>query len=160
MNRKEVTASLAARTEKYIDPNNDPRIYWAKEVTFDYATTNAARVDYMQFKPRNNSVSGIEAGAFYCFEIKSSVEDFHSKHGHNFIGDYNYYVMTEDVFLSVERAIPYAVGVLVPNNIDSLYVVKKADRKDRCRSVSDMLMMMWRSSRRELVKLRRTDRTD
>lgn len=59
-------------TEKLINPHKDPRIYWAREVTFDYATTHTVRVDYMRFKPVNNTVSGIEKGDFYCYEVKSS----------------------------------------------------------------------------------------
>jgi len=58
-NRSEITALLSLSTQKYINPHNDPRIYWAREVTFDYATSNAVRVDYMQFKPVNNNTSGI-----------------------------------------------------------------------------------------------------
>lgn len=88
--RPEVTKELSLALERYINPKNDTRIYMAKEVTFDYATGHAIRVDYMRFKPVNNTVSGIEKGDFYCYEIKSSVEDFHSGHGLNFIGDYNY----------------------------------------------------------------------
>lgn len=98
MKRPEITKQLSELLEKHIDPHNDPRVYWAKEVTFDYATSNTVRVDYMLFKPINNSVSGIEKGDFSCYEIKSSVDDFHSKNGHNFIGDKNYYVMPESVF--------------------------------------------------------------
>ena len=154
MSRPEITKSLSMAIEKYMDPHNDPRIYWAKEVTFDYATGNMIRVDYMKFKPVNNTVSGIEKGDFYCYEIKSSVDDFHSKNGHNFIGDYNYYVMQEDVFEAVKSLIPYNVGVLVPGKY-GLQAVKKPHRKDRDRSVSEMLLMMWRSSRREVVKARK-----
>ena len=36
--RPEITLNLAKMLEKHIDPHNDPRVYWAKEVTFDYAT--------------------------------------------------------------------------------------------------------------------------
>ena len=109
--RPEITSSLAKLLEKHIDPHCDPRIYWAKEVTFDYDTSHSVRVDYMRFKPVNNTVSGIEKGDFYCYEIKSSVEDFHSKNGHNFIGDFNYYVMPEAVFEAVKNLIPYHIGV-------------------------------------------------
>lgn len=154
MSRPEITESLSKALEKYIDPQNDPRIYWAKEVTFDYATTAPIRVDYMRFKPVNNTVSGIEKGDFICYEVKSSVEDFHSKNGHNFIGDLNYYVMPEDVFQAVKAQIPYYVGVLVPE-VCGLQVAKKVHRKARNRPVSEMLLMMWRSSRREIVKSRK-----
>jgi len=43
MSRPEITKILSISTEKNINPNNDTRIYWAKEVTFDYSTTAAGR---------------------------------------------------------------------------------------------------------------------
>ena len=154
-NRPEITTVLSTSVEKNINPYNDPRIYWAREVTFDYATSHSIRVDYMKFKPVNNTVSGIEKGDFYCYEVKSSVEDFHSKNGHNFIGDYNYYVMPEEVFEKVKNQIPYYIGVFVPDRKNyrgewyDLKSVKKAKRKDRDRPVSEMLLMMFRSAARE-----------
>lgn len=132
----------------------DLRIYWAKEVTFDYSTAHPIRVDYMRFKPLNNTVSGIEKGDFMCYEVKSSAEDFHSKNGHNLIGDYNYYVMPEAVYGEVENLIPFYAGVLVEAD-GRLKRAKNARRRDRDRPASEMLLMMWRSSRRELVKARR-----
>ena len=154
-NRSEITAMLSDAVQKHINPHNDTRIYWAREVTFDYATQNAVRVDFMKFKPVNNTVSGIEKGDFYCYEVKSSVEDFHSKNGHNFIGDFNYYVMPEEVFEKVKTEIPHNVGVFVPDGMHyrgewhNLKYVKKAKRKDRERPVSEMLLMMFRSATRE-----------
>lgn len=154
--RPEITALLSLSIQKHINPHNDPRIYWAREVTFDYATSNAIRVDYMKFKPANNTISGIEKGDFYCYEVKSSVEDFHSKNGHNFIGDFNYYVMPEEVYEKVQNEIPYRVGVYVPdgNNCNGKWndmkSVKKAMRQDRTKPVSEMLLMMFRSARREI----------
>ena len=166
MKRPEITKQLSELLEKHIDPHNDPRVYWAKEVTFDYATSNTVRVDYMLFKPVNNSISGIEKGDFSCYEIKSSVDDFHSKNGHNFIGNKNYYVMPESVFENVKNEIPYFVGVLCPHQVFSgsstyqLVVVKNAKKHDRTKSVSEMLLMMWRSSRREIVKARRIKKVE
>ena len=49
-----------------------------------------------------------------CYELKISKEDFHSIHGHNFIGNYNYYVMPEELYLKVKNEIPDYVGCLVP----------------------------------------------
>ena len=109
------TRQLSAMLERYIDPHGDPRTYWAKEVTFDYSTNHKIRVDYMRFKPLNNTTSGIEKGDFYAYEIKSSVEDFKSLNGHNFIADYNYYVMPTDIYEAVKDAVPYGVGVLCPD---------------------------------------------
>lgn len=157
--RPEITKMLSLSAEKYINPHNDPRIYWAKEVTFDNGTKNKVRVDYMRFKPVNNTVSGIEKGDFYCYEVKSSVEDFHSKNGHNFIGEYNYYVMPEEVYEKVKNEIPYYVGVFVPDGKHyigdwyDLKSVKKARRKDRSRPVSEMLLMMFRSAGRERERI-------
>lgn len=148
--RKAITQKLSVMLEQYIDPHHDPRIYWAKEVTFDYATANMVRVDYMRFKPLNNTVSGIEKGDFYAYEVKSSVEDFQSKNGHNFIADFNYYVMPPEVYEAVKASIPYNIGVLCPDG-EQLRCVKKAARKDRTRPVSEMLLMLWRSSRRQIV---------
>lgn len=155
--RPEVTKLLSLSIQKHLNPNNDPRIYWAAEVTFDYATSNAVRVDYMKFKPVNNTVSGIEKGDFYCFEVKSSVEDFHSKNGHNFLGDFNYYVMPEEVYEKVKNEIPYRIGVYIPDGKNyrgdwyDLKSVKKAVRKDRDKSVLEMLLMMFRSAARRSV---------
>lgn len=159
MGRPETTKNLSTMLEKHLDPHNDPRIYWAREVTFDYADEKPVRVDYMRFKPVNNTVSGIEKGDFYCYEIKSSVEDFNSKNGHNFIGDYNYYVMTPEVFEAVKDKIPYRVGVLVSDKY-GLASERNAKRKDREQPVSEMLLMMWRSSRRELVKDKRRQKKE
>lgn len=155
LTRPQITAILSLSAQKHINPKNDTRIYWAKEVTFDYATTAAVRVDFMKFKPVNNTVSGIEKGDFYCYEVKSSPEDFHSKNGHNFIGDYNYYIMPESVYEKIKNEIPYFVGVLIPESKNyrgewyDLKSIKKARRRDRTRPVSEMLLMMFRSAARE-----------
>lgn len=157
--RPETTAMLSLAIQRHICPNNDQRIYWAREVTFDYSTTNAVRVDFMKFKPVNNTVSGIEKGDFYCYEVKSSVEDFHSKNGHNFLGDYNYYVMPEEVYEQIKKEIPYQVGVYVPDGMDyrggwyNLKAIKKAKRKDRSKPVAEMLLMMFRSAARDRKKV-------
>lgn len=162
--RPEITALLSLSIQKHINPHNDTRIYWAREVTFDYATSNAVRVDYMQFKPVSNTVSGIEKGDVYCYEVKSSAEDFHSKNGHNFLGDYNYYVMSEDVYEKVSNEIPYYVGVFVPDGMHylgewyNLKSAKKAKRRDRSRPVCEILLMMFRSARRDDFKREKSDK--
>lgn len=128
--RPKITQMLSKLTEQHINPNNDTRIYWAKEVTFDYSYS-AKRVDYMRFKPLNNSVSGIEKGDCFCYEIKSSVEDFHSPNGHNFLGDFkgiNNPKLKEDVNIVGENLM---IGVLkaglgekadiIDKNMEKLY---------------------------------------
>lgn len=48
-----------------------------------------------------------------CYEIKSSVADFRSKHAWTFIGNKNYFVMPLSVYEKVKDEIPYGVGVYV-----------------------------------------------
>ena len=153
MNRKQITKQLTEQLEKHINPNFDPRIYFAKEVTFDYSTEHPIRVDYMVFKPINNSVGGIEKGVFYCYEIKSCKEDLLSGHGMNFIGDYNYLIFNKGMFEELKHYVPYDVGVYELSN-NCLSCVKKARLKTRERSVTEMLLMMFRSANRELIKIK------
>lgn len=169
MTRPEITDRLAWLLEDHINPRRDPRIYLAKEVTFDYMSGHSVRVDYMKFEPINNSVSGIEKGDFYCYEIKSSLADYRSRNGHNFIGDYNYYVMPMEVYSAVKEEIPYDIGVYVPDahlrqirypgeimrpheDWNFLTSVKKAHRHDRERPMCEMLLMMFRSCARDARK--------
>ena len=154
LSRTERTNLLSLKLEQYLNPKLDSHIYTAREVTLDYSSDQWVRVDYMRFLPKNNSVSGIEKGDFYCYEIKSCIDDFHSKHGHNFAGDFNYYVMTESLFQQVCHEIPYGVGVLVPKG-SSLTSIKPAKRRNREKSVSELLLMMFRSANRDLVKLKK-----
>lgn len=147
--RPDITQKLAEALVTHFNPGGDPRCYWAREVTLDYATNHAIRVDFMHFKPRNNTVSGIEKGDFYYYEIKSSVEDFHSPNGHNFLGEYNYYVMLKDVHEKVKSEIPHFVGVLAPDDNGILKPVKRAHRQDRDRPIAEMLLMMFRSAARD-----------
>lgn len=153
--RKETTKQLTELLKLHINPNNDPRIYTATEATFDYSSAHSIRVDYMRFKPLDNSIGGIERGLFYCYEIKSCKEDFESGHGLNFIGDYNYLVLPEGLYEEIKTKIPYNVGVYEPS--DSIWkplkCVKKAKQVTRKRSVTEMLLMMFRTANRELHKL-------
>ncbi len=152
--RKETTKHLTELLRKHINPNNDTRIYTAAEVTFDYYTEHPIRIDYMRFKPVNNSQGGIERGSFYCFEVKSCKEDFESGHGLNFIGDFNYLVLPEGLYDQLKRKIPYDVGVYEPSGDiwKPLKCVKKARQITRNRSAAEMLLMMFRSANRELIK--------
>ena len=156
MNRKEITAELSRQLKQCLNPFNDPRIYYATEVTFDYATNNECRIDYMQFKPRNNSVSGIEQGLFIAYEIKSSVEDFNSGHGCNWhIADKSYLVTTEEVFAQIGYLLPHWVGCIAPDSRGNMRVIKNAKIHDRSKPINEILLMMFRSSNRELYKLRK-----
>lgn len=156
LSRTQTTALLSALTERMISCDYDSGVYWSKEVTFDYGTPNPVRVDYMKFEPLNNSVSGIEKGNFYCYEVKSCEADFNSGHGLNFIGDYNYIVCPNKlyVWLIKNNKLPFGVGVYtLSEDKTKLTCVRKAKRKNRQRPVCEMLLMMFRSARRNYVKI-------
>ena len=91
----ELENALMAKTIEF-------RTFGCPEVTIGWF--GRKRVDFMQTNTR---------GLIWCYEIKVSVSDFHSKHGHNFMGHYNYYVMTPELYEEVKDEIPDGVGVLV-----------------------------------------------
>lgn len=49
----------------------------------------------------------------YCYEIKQSVQDFHSKNKLSFFGNKNYFVMPYELYEKVKCEIPYGIGVYV-----------------------------------------------
>lgn len=49
----------------------------------------------------------------YCYEIKQSVSDFHSKNKLTFIGNKNYFVMPYKLYQEIKKEIPPEIGVLV-----------------------------------------------
>ena len=154
MSRSEITKRISTALEHYLNPYGDPRIYVAKEVTFDYGSENTVRVDYMLFRPENNTPGGIEQGLFYCYEVKSCKEDLLSGHGTNFLGDFNYLVMDKGMYEKLSGYIPYAVGVFELCD-GGLVCVKKAKKTTRKRPVTEMLLMMFRSANRENIKRRK-----
>lgn len=96
-----------------------------------------------RFVMKKTNFSGVYVG----------IEDFRSKHGHNFIGDYNYYVMPHEVYLAVMKEIPYYVGVYCPiEDTKFLTCMTPPRRRDRSRPVSEVLLMMFRSAARENLK--------
>lgn len=71
---------------------------------------------------------------YICYELKVSKQDFHSKHGKNFVGNYNYYVMPRELYNQVKDEIPDYVGCYVENMSKNgkatLSKVKKSVWKD------------------------------
>ncbi len=62
------------------------------------------RVDYMTYNTK---------GEFRCYEIKVSVKDFHSKSRITFVRNFNYYVLTQELYEKVKNEIPKGIGVYV-----------------------------------------------
>lgn len=83
------------------------------EVTIGYWGTE--RVDYITYDSK---------GIWRCYEIKASKADFHSRAAVSFVGHYNYYVMSYDLYLQIRNEIPAHVGVH-----NGVRVLKKAKRQ-------------------------------
>ena len=170
MKRKEKTELLRNLLRTKL--NSKRGVHSAAEVSLDYGTKNVKRVDFVSFEPRDQmSIAGLEAGAFTFYEIKSCREDFKSGFGLNFEGDRNYIVTDMPTYkdlvahgdiddskmfnVGVMVAIPKSVNVLDeferPNNLTTaieweLVVIKAAHRKQRKRSMGELLFCMLRSS--------------
>jgi hypothetical protein len=84
-----------------------------------------------------------------CYEIKISYSDFKSKNGHNFVGDFNYYVVPEKLYNEKIHNKEYlrGVGLIVYKNgkfyekVNSLNVTSLSlDKKFR---LMDTMLMRW-----------------
>lgn len=84
-----------------------PRLSWNDDKTSSYCWWGG-RVDFLAHKD----------GKFYAIEIKVSKSDFKSKHGHNLVGDYNYYAIPDYLVDKVEDLIPPHVGIYVISTRD------------------------------------------
>ena len=81
----------------------------------------------------------IEKGDFYCYEVKSSVADFHSKNGHNFIGDWNYMEATASLQDGSEITEEF-VHITARAMFDSMFeVVRHRMDRDTARKYLHML---------------------
>ena len=60
-----------------------------------------------------------------CVEIKVSVSDFHSDHGHNLVGHCNYYAMPLALYKKVKDEIPDGIGVLLYYNGENTCGIRK-----------------------------------
>lgn len=90
---------------------------------------------------------------FVCFEIKTSVADFHSKAKKTFVGNRNYYAMPIDIYEKVKNEIPKDIGCYVLEQSKScldfyrFYCVKKCKPKQLEISKELLLANMLRSAR-------------
>jgi hypothetical protein len=77
-------------------------VFGCMEVTIGWF--GKERVDYMTYDTN---------GIFRCYEIKVTKSDFKSKAHNTFVGHFNYYVLTEDLYKQVKEDIPDHIGVYV-----------------------------------------------
>lgn len=60
-----------------------------------------------------------------CVEIKISLSDFLSKHGHNFVGNANYYAIPAELYSRVKDKIPPDIGILLYYNGPNYHGIRK-----------------------------------
>ena len=90
-----------------------------------------------------------------AYELKVTKSDFHSKHGHNFVGNLNYYVMPYKLYEEVKHEIPAGIGVMCPNGgTTALSIVKKSKKVEIKQPLYKMELYMIRSLFREFEKSR------
>lgn len=77
-------------------------VFGCMEVTIGF--NGNERVDYMTYDTK---------GIFRCYEIKCSKSEFHSDAKKSFLGNYNYYVLTRDLYEEIKAEIPKEIGVYV-----------------------------------------------
>ena len=96
------------------------------------------RVDYITYDTK---------GTWRCYEIKVSKSDFHSKAHNTFIGHYNYYVLTEELYEQIKDEIPSHIGVYVGTSC-----AKKAKKQALSEDEQILKNSMIRSLYREVEK--------
>jgi len=97
------------------------------------------RVDFMTYNTNNE---------FRCYEIKISKSDFYSKSQTTFVGHYNYFVLTAELFDEVKGEIKNGVGIYVGGR----GLVKKARRQELKVDRYVLMSSMIRSLCREFTK--------
>ena len=103
-------------------------------------------------KERVDCLSYDTNGIWRCYEIKVSKADFHSKAKKTFCSNYNYYVLTSDLYEEIKDEIPNHIGVYVGGSL-----VKKAKKQEL--SVDEQVLKdsMIRSLYRESEKILKSD---
>lgn len=132
MSRKETTEYL---TRRIFSNTRRMGLFGCFEVTIGLG--GSERVDYMTFDSK---------GIFRCYEVKSSKEDFYSDAKWSFVGHYNYFVLTKEVFEEVKGDIPDGVGAYVNG-----YARKRA-KKNNDVDTENLKTSMIRSLYREFEK--------
>lgn len=97
------------------------------------------RVDYITYDTK---------GIWRCYEIKVSKADFHSKSKNTFVGHYNYYVMTKELYEQVKDEIPPHIGVYIGGTC-----VKKAKKQELAVDEQILKDSLIRSLYREAEKV-------
>ncbi|MCY7430497.1 hypothetical protein MCZ49_02025 [Bacillus safensis] len=136
-------SALTLKLERQIHAKTQENqsVYGCFEVTigYEYGRAGYERIDYLTFDTK---------GIWRAFEIKVSLSDFRSSAKKSFVGHYNYYVLTKDLYEKVKDEIPSHIGVFV----DYRYV-KRAKRQELAVDENVLKEAFMRAGAREANKL-------
>ena len=136
---KEIEIAIAKETSKW---------FGCPEVTIGWY--GKQRVDFMTMDFKD---------VFRCYEIKISKSDFKSKHGHNFVGHFNYYVVPKELYESIKDEVSKEIGVYIWNG-KYLSLVKRPKRKELEVDISILKNSMIRSLYRDKSKIINSENVD
>ena len=133
------------RLEKFIQSTTSKvGTFGCFEVTIGFG--GKERVDYMTYDTN---------GIFRCYEIKVSKSDFNSDAKVSFVGHYNYYVLTYELYEFVKHLIPKEVGIYTIGGC-----MRKAKRNINKVDINTLKDSMIRSLYRDSQKLYKIDDYD
>lgn len=120
---------------------NKQGVFGCYEVTIGWFGDE--RVDYITYDTK---------GIWRCYEIKVSKADFYSNAKKTFVGHYNYFVMTQDLYEAVKHDIPEHIGVYIHG-----YCQKRAKKQKLTVDEQVLKDSLIRSLHREASKLYRSE---
>lgn len=129
---KEIEIAIAKETSEW---------FGCPEVTIGWY--GKQRVDFMTMDFKD---------IFRCYEIKISKSDFKSKHGHNFVGNFNYYVIPKELYVEVEKEIPKHIGVYTWNG-RNLKLTKRPRKQELKVDINILKNSLIRSLYRDACKI-------
>lgn len=152
MNKTELTHKLERQLWKHTKKRGT---FGCFEVTIGWY--GKERVDYLTYDTK---------GIFRCYEVKASKADFYSNNKLSFVGHYNYYVMTPDLYEEVKEDIDAHIGVFASDG-EKLSSIKRAKLQEPgvCKQVlkDSIIRSLYRESEKvisnndilEIEKLRK-----
>lgn len=135
MSKTQITKNLELEIFQAIQKLNT---FCCLEVTI--GNSGKERVDMLSYDTFKNT--------FRCFEIKTSLSDFYSSAKKTFLGHYNYYVVTPELYEQIKTDVPDNIGIYVGS-----VCKKKAKRKELSEEWIKLLQnSMIRSLNRDATK--------
>lgn len=129
---KEIERAVSSETSKW---------FGCPEVTIGWYGTQ--RVDFMTMDTKD---------IFRCYEIKISKSDFRSKHGHNFVGHFNYYVIPKEMYEDIKDEVDKDIGVYILNG-KHIRLVKRPKKRNLKVDIDILKNSMIRSLYRDACKV-------